>query len=110
MHMLRSLLLLAAAAAAPSWGQSSAGGGSIQGTVKDISGAAVPRAKVGIRGVDTGVAHNTVSNEDGYFSTPPINIGRYKVRVEAPGMKAWEEEILLETGKTVEVTAVAAGA
>ena len=32
-----------------------------------------------------------------------MQIGKYRVRCEATGMKAWEGETLLETGKTVEV-------
>ncbi len=86
------------------YGQSSAGGGTIQGTVKDSTGAAIPAAKVAIRHVDTGRVTNTVANGDGYFITPPIAIGKYKVRVEYSGMKAWEEELILETGRSVEVS------
>ena len=86
-----------------SYGQTSAGGGSILGTVKDSSGAAIPGAKINILHVDTGRATNTVSNGDGYFSTPSLPIGKYKVRIESPGMKAWEDELNLETGRSVDI-------
>ena len=86
--------------------QSSAGGGSIQGTVKDSSGAVIPDAKLKILHIDTGRAINTVSNKEGYFATPPTSIGKYKIRVESAGMKAWEGEIQLETGRTTEVNPV----
>jgi hypothetical protein len=98
-----SLLTLAASSA-----QSASGGGTIQGTVSDTSGAAVPSAKLAILHIDTGRATNTTSNNEGYFTTPPLSIGKYKLRVEAAGMKAWQEEVLLETGKTVEVNPVLA--
>ena len=86
--------------------QSITGGGTIQGAVKDPSGAAIPRANVIITHVDSGVVTRTVANQDGYFATPPIKIGKYKVRVEHEGMKAWEGDVLLETGRTVDVSPV----
>ena len=93
------LLLLAGASG---WAQSS-GGAAIQGTVKDASAAVVPGAKLTITHVETGVKSNSVSNNDGFFVFPPVQIGKYKVRCEANGMKAWEREVELATGSTVEV-------
>ena len=78
--------------------QSSAGGGTIQGTIKDISGATLPLARLQITHVETGEVIRSGANGAGFFSTPPLKIGRYKVRVEATGMKAWESELTLETG------------
>jgi hypothetical protein len=86
--------------------QSVTGGGTIQGTVKDATGGAIPGAKVAITHVESGVVTNTVANQDGYFATPPIKIGKYKIHVEHAGMKAWESELLLETGRTVDVSPV----
>lgn len=86
--------------------QSSAGGGTIQGTVKDPTGAVIAGARIAITHIATGRTTNTVTNEDGYFATPPINIGSYKVRVELEGMKAWESELNLETGRVAEIAPV----
>ena len=97
-------LVLALLVSIAAHGQSAAGGGTIQGTVKDATGAAIPKTKIAARHIDSGRITNTVTNGDGYFITPPIAIGKYKVRVESAGMKAWEEELLLETGKSVEVS------
>jgi len=83
--------------------QSSAGGATIQGTVKDASGAAIAGAKLTITHLDTGVQISTVTNGDGFYTTPPVQIGKHKVHCEAPGMKAWEQEVTLETGATAEV-------
>src|SRR5690349_6966692 len=94
------VLLIAAGCAA----QSAAGGGSIQGTVKDASDAAIPGAKIHILHIDTNRATTTAANDEGYFATPPLAIGNYRVRVEAPGMRAWERELLLETGRIVELS------
>src|SRR5262245_54425034 len=89
---------------APALAQSSAGGGSIQGTVKDVDGAIIPGAKVVIRHIASGRVTNTVSNGEGFFFTPPLNIGAYRVRVTAAGMKAWEGELNLETGRQAEIS------
>ena len=95
---MQRLLCLAAFFAATCAAQSSAGGGTIQGTVKDSSGLAIPKAKITITHIDSGTTIHTEGNGDGFFATPPIKIGRYKVRVESAGMKTWEGEVLLEQG------------
>src|SRR5437867_9311945 len=51
--------------------QSVTGGGTIQGTVKDQAGSAIPKAKVTVTHVETGTVNNTETNGDGYFATPP---------------------------------------
>ena len=86
--------------------QSSAGGGTIQGTVKDTQGAAISNARLAIRHIDTGRATHLSSNDQGYFSTPALSIGNYRVRVVSPGMKAWEADIQLETGKVSNIEPV----
>src|SRR5207247_6966959 len=59
----------------------SSGGGTIQGTVKDPSGAVIPGTRISIIHLATNSRTDTTSNHEGFYSTPPINIGRYKVRV-----------------------------
>jgi hypothetical protein len=98
--------LLPALTSNPAMAQSSAGGGSIQGTVTDESGATIPGAKVEVTHIETGRVVNTVTNEAGFYSTPSMNIGKYKVRVQSSGMKAWEGELIVETGRVAVVDAV----
>ena len=62
--------------------QSSAGGGAIQGTVKDATGSALPGAKITIRNLATGVDTSAAANSEGAFITPSLPIGRYRIRVE----------------------------
>ena len=78
----------------------------MQGIVKDASGGVIPGARVSIKNLATGIVTNTVTNSEGFFTTPSISIGTYKVRVEHTGMKAWEGQLLVETGRTAEVSAV----
>jgi hypothetical protein len=95
-------LLFAAVATA----QSVTGGATIQGTVKDSSGSAIANAKLTITHIATGTAIKTETNSDGYVATPPIQIGEYKVHVEASGMKVWESRVTLETGRTADIEPV----
>lgn len=105
----RALLLLAALTllnVGNARAQSSAGGGTIQGTIKDASDAIIPGARVRITHIATGRITNSEANSEGFFVTPTLVIGRYRVRIEATGMKAWEGELNVETGRTVEVIPV----
>src|ERR1700722_16400960 len=55
--------------------------GTINGTVTDQSGAVVPHAAIAITNTNTGVAVNTVSNNDGSFSQVGLPTGTYTVTV-----------------------------
>ncbi|MDQ3255326.1 MAG: carboxypeptidase-like regulatory domain-containing protein [Acidobacteriota bacterium] len=84
----------------------SGAGGMIQGTVKDPTDAVIPGAIVKITDLATGRVTNSVTNSEGFFVSPPLTIGNYKVRVEAANMKAWEGELQVETARTAEINAV----
>lgn len=60
--------------------------GSMQGTVSDRSGAALPGVTVTIRNVDTGLERVTVTNEKGFYSAPFLPVGRYRVTAELAGL------------------------
>ena len=75
--------------------------------ITDPVGAVVPRAKIIIRHADTGVTTPSATNEAGIFQSSGLSIGRYEVRVEAGGFKAFVKSgVLLETGQTVRVDAM----
>lgn len=69
---------------------SQATSGSIAGTVTDPSGAVVPGALVKIIDDDTGVSHETTSNQAGLFAVPKLVPGSHTVRVSAQGFKVAE--------------------
>ena len=86
--------------------QTTSGGGTLQGTVKDESGAAIPNATVKITSLTTGAVSTFVTTSAGLFVTPTINIGKYKVRIEASGMKAWEGQVQIETAREISIEPV----
>jgi Carboxypeptidase regulatory-like domain/TonB-dependent Receptor Plug Domain len=59
--------------------------GSILGTVTDATGAAVPEASVQVKNVGTGVIQNAVSDAQGRFRAPEINIGEYELQASKAG-------------------------
>ena len=77
-----SLLLLFAGLC---WAQKDTG--NIVGTVRDSSGAMVPRASVTITDVDRGTSFSTATNDSGEYVSGPLKIGRYRVKVEKQGFK-----------------------
>ena len=61
--------------------------GTLQGTVKDATGAVLPGADVTARNVETGQSRTTVTNQAGYYVQPFLPIGRYEVSATLSGFK-----------------------
>jgi hypothetical protein len=61
--------------------------GSVLGTVRDPSGAAVPGATVSLRNELTGVNIQTKSDSNGGYEFVNQRVGRYKVQAEATGFQ-----------------------
>jgi len=77
--------------------------GSVQGTVKDPSGALVRDAKVTITQPVTGYSQTVQTDQQGTFKLLNIPFNTYKVQVEAQGFQAAEESIDLESTIPVNV-------
>src|SRR5579864_2193794 len=79
------------------YGQS--GGGTLQGTILDPNGAAVPNAQINIRSEVTGVSRDVISNGAGFYSAPNLSAGRYKVTTTASGFSARvDNDVVLTVG------------
>ena len=61
--------------------------GSLNGTVTDISGAAMPGANVKARAVATNLVVNATTNSEGSFSIPDLPIGTYEVTFVKQGFE-----------------------
>jgi hypothetical protein len=60
-------------------------GATLSGTVRDPSGAVIPRAQISINNVATGVARTLTTDVAGFYSAPNLIPGTYAVTVSAPG-------------------------
>ncbi len=72
--------------------------GALLGTVQDSSGAVIPGANVTLTNQDTNVTSKTTSSQQGFYTFPNLNPGRFSVTVEAKGFKK-----LVSTNNTVQV-------
>ena len=59
--------------------------GTINGSVTDPSGAAIPNATVVIQNAGTGVERNTTADNEGRFQAPLLEPGNYNVTISAKG-------------------------
>ena len=59
--------------------------GTIQGTVLDANGAAVPGASVEVKNIDTNFARTSTTDDDGRFVALQLPSGRYNVTVSKTG-------------------------
>ena len=89
-HLCLSLYLLGSAWAGV--------GGSISGTVKDPSGAALPQAIVSLVNASTNVRQSTTTDGRGAYTFPVLPVGGYVLEVSHPGFKPYRRSgIVLNT-------------
>ncbi len=80
--------------------------GDVLGTVTDSTGAVVPGAKVTLTNTGTGIASSTTSNATGEFLFSNVQIGTFKVAVEAKGFKSFNvANMALAAGQRLRVEA-----
>ena len=84
---------------AAAWGQ---GLSSISGTITDPTGALVPRAKVTVVELGTGLSRTASANADGYYVINSLRPTGYSFTVEAPGFRTLSQQgITLLANETV---------
>src|SRR5215213_305345 len=88
--------------------------GSIEGTVVDVNGAAVPGVTVSVAGQNLIRGQSATTNDEGYFNIPQVPPGRYTITVEAAkGFARFEQadvEVNLTRVSTLSVSLRPAGA
>ena len=67
------------------------GEASIQGTVSDSSGGAVPGASVKVKSLETGAERNLLTDDAGRYDATSLPVGRYEVRAEKIGFRGQEK-------------------
>ncbi len=83
------------------------GRGTILGTVTDSTGAVIPAATVTITNTATNAATTAVTNDDGNFVAPNLNVGAYTVSATKAGFKkALRSGITLEVDQRAEINLV----
>jgi Carboxypeptidase regulatory-like domain len=67
------------------------GDASIQGTVSDLSGGAIPAVTIKVKNLETGALRNLLTDETGRFDAASLPVGRYVVKAEKPGFRGEEK-------------------
>ena len=70
---------------------------SVQGTVQDASGAAVPKATIHLQSVDSQIVRTATSDADGSYNFQSLAPGKYKISVELSGFATSSAEFTLLT-------------
>ncbi|MBI3484641.1 MAG: carboxypeptidase regulatory-like domain-containing protein, partial [Acidobacteria bacterium] len=79
--------------------------GSIEGTVLDQSGAAVPSASVTVTNKGTGVSFNTSSDDSGFFRFPVLPVGKYDLKAEKSGFAVINQtDIIVTVGSKISLS------
>jgi hypothetical protein len=73
---------------------------SVQGSVFDESGAAVPDVELRLTNIETGVVLSVLSNDAGVYRYPNLPPGKYRLRAAKTGFQVLVQEgITLESGR-----------
>jgi hypothetical protein len=103
MSFTRVTVLVVSLIAAASLAAAQSGNSTISGLVKDESGGAVPGATVRIINQDTGVAVETVSNDEGVYRVLGLVPGRYTVETTLDGFDPVTRLAVLAVSQTIAV-------
>lgn len=88
-------------------GQASRVGTTIEGMVRDSSGAAVAHSKVEVRNTLTSQAREVTTDGQGFFRAEQLAVGTYEVRVEQQGFAPYKStDITAGLGQTVHLDIV----
>src|SRR5689334_13435448 len=78
----------------------------ITGRVTDPSGGSIVGATVTAKDLDRQTQWPTKTNEDGIYAFPRIPVGKYELRIESAGFKAFvQPELVLEVNQRARVDA-----
>jgi len=84
--------------------QSQAQNAQIEGTITDPNGAAVSKAPVTARNLETGATRNTTTDESGVYRFPLLPLGTYRITIEVYNFKRFVRDgIILVTGQAAAV-------
>ena len=81
--------------------------GTISGVIRDETGAVLPGVDLSLTNVATGVGRSTVSDDEGRYAAPNLQVGEYQIRAELPGFRTTiSEGIRLTVGQRAVVDLV----
>ncbi len=99
------IFLLMAFLSASMQGQTNTG--TILGTVRDTTNAAIPNAQVSVKSAETGLQQSAPTDAIGAYTIPNLQIGHYSITVTCPGFKTTVlPDIELQVAQRAEINPV----
>src|SRR2546425_3432943 len=77
--------------------------GSVEGTITDPQGAAVPGAALTLLNSDTGLKLEATSDENGLFHFPVVPVGSYRLIAEHSGFAKYAANVTVDVGAAINV-------
>src|SRR2546425_4868264 len=75
--------------------------GSVEGTITDPQGAAVPGVTLTLVNSDTGLKLETTSDENGLFHFPVVPVGSYRLTAEHSGFAKYAANVTVDVGAAI---------
>ena len=85
MSKLFSILLVISLHFSLAWAQVNTG--TILGTVQDATGAVLPGAEVTVTHLEMGRSRTAISDDEGRYRVPNLNLGNYEIEASLPGFQ-----------------------
>src|SRR5712671_3331897 len=79
--------------------------GDIEIKAVDPSGAAISAARVTVRNLETGTTRTATTSGDGSVRITLLNVGKYEVKVEAPGFATLTMPVDVNSGRVSDLRA-----
>lgn len=87
----------------PAWAQSTGAAGTIDGTVTDPSGAAIPGATAQLRNQLAGYQRSAMTDQSGAFHFLNVPPNTYQITVSAGGFTSATQEVMVRSSVPIEV-------
>ncbi len=101
-----ALIVLIAIPLQSAFGQSNAVDGAVSGYIHDPSGQAVHGAQVTLLNLGTNISIQAITDDQGYYRFPLVQVGTYQLTVTAPGFDTYVRKgIALNVGQMARVDA-----
>ena len=82
-------------------------GGSVSGTVRDASGAVLPKATVTAANIDTRVRQTVQTDDKGFYAFPSLPVGHYDLEVQGAALRPYRRAgIVIDANSRLTVDAV----
>ncbi len=87
--------------------QTSRVGATVEGTVRDSSGAAIPGSKITVRNALTSQSRTGATDEQGFFRAQQLAVGTYEIQAEQTGFAPYQRTgVVLSLGQTLHLDIV----